>query len=286
MTAVGGPLPKGQVPATAKWVVHLDMEKFAPSQARAAMMSRNNGSNHLQQYLDHCRQTLGLDPFKDLQHITLFGNQVSGQQGVALISGNLNSRTIVARLHSHPGYQVKQVGKLALHTWRDKGTGTPMQACFYSPRMLLAASDESLLMNAVEVLNGKAESLATAKSLPVPAETGGTFLIAATRGFSDAPQEPIKALILKNTEYVAIDVGETKGVVDGKMVLKSPNPDAAGQIEQVLNGLVVSASLASNQTGLAKLAEMSEISRNGTTIQMRLKSPAAEAAEVLESLLP
>ena len=50
--------------------------------------------------------------------------------------------------------------------------------------------------------------------------------------------------------------------------------------------MVVFGSATSNQSGLAKLAEMSKISRNGTTIQMQLKSPAAEAADILESLLP
>jgi hypothetical protein len=287
LTAPAGPLPREQTPASAKWLMHLDIERFAPSQTCALLMADQNRNGRLQQQLAVYRQMLGIDPLKDLKHLTLYGEQLAGNRGAALLSGSLNSNTILARLRSHSGYATRKLGSRTIHTWPGPDAGAEMCACFFARDLLVVASDEAMLRGALDVLNGKAASLATGKSaLPVPAGAGAFFL-AALEGYTDAGNEPVKAFLLKNTKTATVEIGEAKGTVNGRLVLVAPSVEAAGQIEQILNGLVVSAGLASDQSGLAKLAEMSRISSEGKSVALALSCPAQDAAKVLEkTLLP
>lgn len=283
LTAWPGTLPRAQVSANAKWVVHLDIERFSISQTCQILRRDSEGGGGFQELLVHYRNLLGVDPLKDLYHVTLYGEETSGNRGVALISGSMSPKTVVQRLSGYPKYSTKPVGKLTLHKWRDKTGATELNACFYTSRLLVIGSDEPAVLGAMQILTGKQPSLADQKkpALPLPAPAEGVFLTAVTRSYAGSSQEPIKALILRSTDSAVIQIAERKGLVDAGIVLSAISPDAAFQIHQILNGLVVSASLAPDADGLARLAALSEVSRQGQTVSLRLRGPAGEVASAL-----
>ncbi len=283
--ALAGSLSKSQVSANAKWVVHLDMERFVPSQTCRLLQQDKAKGAEFQSLLTHYRNLLGVDPLKDLIQVTLYGEEVSGSRGVALISGSLNPKYTVQRLTGYPKYQSKPVGKLTLHTWRDSSGSRELNACFYSSRLLLIGSDERAVLGAVAILEGDQPSLGSRKSpgLVFPAGGGGVFLTAVTKGYAGSPQDPLKALILRNTDTAVVQVAENKGLVDANMVLAAISPEAAFQIHQIMNGLMVSASLSSDAGGLAKLAELSEVTRQDQNVRVALHCPARDVASALVS---
>jgi hypothetical protein len=278
-----GTLPRAQISATAKWVIHLDLERFAPSQTCQILRRDSEGGGGFQELFVHYRNLLGVDPLKDLNHVTLYGEEISGNRGVALITGTMSPKTVVQRLSGYPKYSTKTVGKLTLHRWRDKSGTAELNACFYSSRLFVIGSDEPAVLGAMQILNGKQPSLADRKSpaLPLPPVADGVFLTAVTKGYAGSPQEPLKALILRSTDSAVVQIAERKGMVDAGIVLNAVSPDAAFQIHQILNGLVVSASLASDASGLARLAALSEVNRQGRTVSLTLHCPARDAASAL-----
>lgn len=282
-----GSLSRAQVSANAKWVLHLDIERFGPSQTcRYLQQDKANGAE-FRALLTHYRNLLGVDPLKDLTQVTLYGEEVSGDRGVALISGALNPKYTAQRLASYPKYQAKTVGTLNLHKWRDASGARELNACFYSARLLLIGSDERAVLGAAAVLQGDQPNLGTRKTpgLVLPVASAGTFLTAASKGYAGSPQDPLKALILRNTEAAMVQVAENKGLVDAGMVLNAVSPEGAFQIHQILNGLVVSASLTSDSDGLAKLAEMSDVSRQDRLVKLSLHCPARDAAAALATTM-
>ena len=117
------PLPKSQIAGDAKWVIHLDMEQFAPSQTCRLLMNSKGGSKSLQSIMTHYQTLLGVDPLKDISGLTLYGTEITGNRGTALISGALNHQAITRQFSSYPQYAVRTYGKRQLQTWTDKGTG-------------------------------------------------------------------------------------------------------------------------------------------------------------------
>lgn len=281
------PLPRAQVTGDAKWVIHLDMEQFAPSQTCRLMMSGKSGSKSLQTLVNHYQSLLGVDPLRDIAGLTLFGTEITGNRGTALINGTLNYRAITRQFSSYPQYATKSYGKLNLQTWMDKTTGRPLWACFYSTRQLLIASDEGSILSSAATLDGSRASLATAKTvtLPAVATREGTFFTAITKGYAGSNADPVKAMILKSTEAATLQLAEKKGIVDGLILLRAITDDTAGQIHQVLNGLIVSATLTDSASPLAKLASMSEVAQEGRNVSLKLRCPASDAADILAATL-
>jgi hypothetical protein len=283
LTARAGTLPRANVSANAKWVVHLDIERFSASQTCQILRRDTEGGGGFQEMLVHYRNLLGVDPLKDLSHVTLYGEETSGNRGVALIAGSMSPKTVVQRLSGYPKYSTKPAGKLTLHKWRDKSGATELNACFYTPRLLVIGSDEPAVLGAMQILNGKQPSLGDQRipTLPLPPPSEGVFMTAVTRSYAGSSQEPIKALILRSTDSAVIQIAERKGLVDAGIVLSAISPDAAIQIHQILNGLVVSASLVPDADGLAKLAALSEVTRQGQTVSLTLHGPARDMASAL-----
>lgn len=281
------PLPKSQIAGDAKWVIHLDMEQFAPSQTCRLLMNSKGGSKSLQSIMTHYQTLLGVDPLKDISGLTLYGTEITGNRGTALINGALNHQAITLQFSSYPQYAVRTYGKRQLQTWTDKGTGRPLWACFYTTRQLILASDEESVLSAAAILDGSRPNLSNSKtaSLPMQAVRQGTFFTAISKGYAGSHSDPVKALILKNTEAAVMQLSEKGKMVDGSILLRAVSPDTANQIHQILNGLILSSTLTDSASPLAKLAAMSEVSQNNSDVLLKIQCPANEAADILSATL-
>lgn len=285
MSSHATPLPKSQVAWNAKWVMHLDVDRFAPSQTCRLLMNGHSGAKSFQTMLNRYRSLLGVDPMKDISGLTLYGTEVTGNRGTALISGALNHQAITRQLATYPGYATRSYGKLRLQTWTDKATGRALWACFYTTRLLILASDEASVLDAAAILDGSKGNLATGKGVVLPMQTvrDGSFFTAVTKGYAGPNPDPVKAMILRSTDTATLQIAENNGMVDGNILLQTISPDTAMQIHQVLNGLILSASLTDSSSPLAKLAGMSEISRRENDVSLKIHCPANDAAEILAS---
>jgi hypothetical protein len=279
------PISKSQIPADSKWVMHLDMNQFATSRTCQLLASGQGDAKRFQTMLSHYRTLLGIDPLKDIASLTLFGNEVTGNRGVALISGSLSAKQITQLFSTYPLYSTKKNGRLTVQTWLDKGSNKPLWASFYNSHQLILASDEFALLNTAWVLDGEKPNLAASKtaSLPFPAVQPGNFFTAVTKGYSGT--NPTQAMILRGTESANMQLSENSGIVDGAILLNADSPEAAIQIQQILNGLMVSAGFADTESPLAKLAELSTISRSGNTMSLKIHCPAGEAAGLVAATM-
>ena len=277
-------IPKSQISANAKWIVHIDMDRFAASDTCASLIKDPAHGKAFQSYLAHYRLLLGIEPLKDIRQVILYGEDISGSRGVALISGNMDPDLFVRRLSGNAEYRSETSGKLTIHQWLDRNSGTTLAASFYTSKLLLIASDKLTLNAALDVLGGARKSLNdTRQGLPIPASRGGVFFTAVTRGYSGSTDNPMRAAILRNTETATVLIGEAKGIVDAGMRLDAVSPSAAIQIEAIMNGLVVMAGMSDDTNGLGKLAELSQMTRENDVVNVTLRCKASDAAFALAS---
>ena len=85
---MAGPLPKAQIAVTAKWVVHLDLDCLATTKTCSALTNSPAAGPAFQNALARYRALLGVDPLRELRSVTLYGEDVTGNRGAALVSGN------------------------------------------------------------------------------------------------------------------------------------------------------------------------------------------------------
>lgn len=285
LDARAGGLVKSQVSGTAKWVVHYDMERFAASQMCATLLKDPVHGKAFREQLSHYRLFLGVEPLQDIRGVTLYGEETSGSRGVALVSGKLNPDLFVKRVSGNPQYQSATSGKRVVHRWTDKRSGTPLFACFHSPRLLLVGSDEAAMTGALAVMDGGRPSLANArKSLPLPPLQADVFFLAVSQGYAGTKDSPLRAMILRNTETATVLIAESRNTAEGALRLAASSPEGATIIEQTLNG-VMAASLFGDDDQVGELARRCEVSRRDRVVDVTLRCPAAEAAALVAALL-
>lgn len=285
--AHAGPLDKGRISADAKWFLHLDMEQFGPSQTCKVLLQDPKGGERLRNLLSHYQNLLGTDPLKAISHITLYGEEITGSRGVALVGGTINSRAVTARLATYPSYSSRKNQKAVIHRWKDPASNAALNACLYQSGLLVITSDDTSMDSALDTLRGSRPSMAARKTavLSIPPPADGSFLVAASAGYAGSAPNPLKAMLLRNTTCTTMQVAESRGILDANIALDAVSPDAAFQIHQVVNGLIVSAAFTDESSGLARLAELSEVTRNDKQVKLRIHCPARDAATILASAL-
>jgi hypothetical protein len=92
-------------------------------------------------------------------------------------------------------------------------------------------------------------------------------------------------MILRNTESASLQLSENSGIVDGVVLLNADSPESAIQIQQILNGLMLSSGFANPDSPLSKLSELSTLSRSGNTMSLKIRCPAGEAAGLISTAL-
>lgn len=285
--AQAGPLAPRRIPAGAKWFLHLDMEQFGPSQTCRILLQDPKGGERLRTLLQHYQNLLGADPLKAISNITLYGEELTGNRGVALVSGSINARAVAARLATYPSYVRGKTAGSVVHRWKDPASGAGLNACLYESGLLVITSDDASMDSALGTLGGALPSLASRKTpvLAIPPPADGSFLVAASAGYAGAAPNPLKAMLLRNTTCAAMQVAESKGMLDANIAMDAVSTDAAFQIQQVVNGLIVSAAFTGESSGLSRLAELSEVTRKDRQVTLRVHCPARDAAGALASAL-
>jgi hypothetical protein len=283
--AHAGGLSKSQVSAGAKWIAHYDMERFAATQLCASLLKDPVRGKAFREQLAHYRLFLGVEPLQDIRHITLYGEDVSGSRGTALIAGALDPNLFVKRISANPQYKAVSSGKRTIHQWLDKRSGAPLFACFHAPRLLVVTSDEASMTGALSVLDGRRKALAdTRDGLPIPSTRTDVFFMAVSRGYAGSNDSPLRAMILRNTETATVVLAENRNMAEGALRLGASSPEGATLIEQTLNGLMA-VSLFGNDDQLGEIARRCAISRNDRLVDVTLRCPATEAAILISAFL-
>lgn len=281
------PFSKAHISADAKWVLHLDMEQFGPSETCQTLLNESGKGDKFKALLNHYRNLLGVDPLKALANITLYGEEISGNRGVAIIRGSFPSKAFISRLSSYPDYTNRKMAGATVHKWKDRASNTDMSACIHSSGLLVIASADAAMNGALGILNGSRPNLGGIKNptLAIPAPVTGAFLTAASCGYAGASPNPLKAMLLRNTTCATMQVAESQGITDATIALTAVSPDAAFQIHQILNGLIVSAAFTEESSGLSKLAELSKVTRQDCNVSLRIHCPTRDAAAALAATL-
>jgi hypothetical protein len=277
------PLPREWVPDTARWVAHVNVETLRASQAGRQIQE----SSALRARLAAHRERLGADPLRDFSGVTLFGDGAAPERWAALVSGNFDATAMQSRWRAHPGYAEKRAGTFTLRHWQDRARGTPLWGCFWTGRLLVLASAEPLLVEALDALAGRRPSLKTGKPrVALPAASPAALLVGGLEGDCRLTDDPLAANLLATTESATCAVVENAGRMVGSATLNATDADSAGQMAQVLRGLLVSSLLTTDAPALTRLVEGARIAAEGRVLRVGFSCPAGDAAALLDACLP
>lgn len=238
-TARAEPLDPKQVPADAKWVLHVDMDAVRQSKVWGMVLGRANreAGGQLQQKLDAAATLLGSRFPEDLHGVTLLGRGFTEESGVMLVHANMDRQKLAALVKLNPGYATSAYGDHEISKWTDEKKGHTMYGSFAGDRRLVLGRSQEQVQAALDVLDGKGKALAAESLLASAGKGAGAMIYLAGDTLAELQKKqgasPILAQV--NSAWLTIMEGDADLVVKGSVNAKSA--EAAKQMQATLDGI-------------------------------------------------
>jgi hypothetical protein len=281
--ALAGPLKTEQVAGEAVWVAHLDAAALLKSGIGKFILQEAQKKEGFLEGMANIRQTLGFDPLADVRGVTLYGKKLGGNSGVVILDATTDQDKILALLKQNQTYQTITYGDYVLHQWTDPPktkTDAPGQevvvkpaetkfGTFYDEKTVLVASSLELLKGAVDVMNGKADSLAKTGAIPtLPKPAEGVLLTIAAEKI-EIPAKEGKPNPFKSITDVSVQVGELQGAMFLHAQALAETAEKGLKLRQIVQGFIALGQvMMQEQPDLPVLGEKIQVGGAGNAVQI------------------
>jgi hypothetical protein len=289
-TAWSAPLQRADVAANPDAVAHLDLDGFRATiigKAVTAQMDVPDISSKLAAF----QAIFGFDPRTQVHGLTFYTTSQTPGDGVVILYGDFESNRLITLAKAASDYECITNGTHLIHTWieekkkRDGESKGRLYAAIQGNRVLFGKS-ESAIAGALDVLDGKAPTLAGGNSLPemgAASSAGkGSFLQGTVNNFDFASKDPNSA-ILKMSKVVRFHVGEAQDQLRATVNFEARDDDTATQIASVAQGLIALGKLQQKNPGALKLANAASIKQDGATVTATLSIPEDDAVDLIKA---
>ncbi|HWE94721.1 MAG TPA: hypothetical protein VG269_12220 [Tepidisphaeraceae bacterium] len=281
-----------QLPAEACWYIHVDVDAANAASVgksvRDAWLARPEGRDAVAK----AREVMGIDPFRDVHGITVYGTSYAPDAGVVIVRGKVDRTKLLALIKNAPDYRVESAGDREIYLWTDTGQSGGQKAdrpaktsagAFFGEDIVVIGPGQKPVSAALDVLESKSPALAKDSPLAIRAAEG-SVIQAAAAGLADAKKLPLNSPVLRQCDYGTLAVGELNGDVflHGKIVTKSA--DVASQIRALAEGAKAMAALQSNENfDAGRLLAPLKVAADDKTVKFDWNFPAKEVMKWVEA---
>ncbi len=290
--AFSGGLDRDLVPASTRWIAHLDVEHFLRTELFQA--AREHGAEDVLE-LDEMRDELGLDPLEDLLSITVFAFGDRPEEAVALLALRAEAaQRALDRAEEEEDHVFLEVDGVRLRGWTkdDRIEVYAYDAKRGDEHFFLLCDDRSRLLDAVSVFAGDSESLADADEAHIAARPapGSFFYAEASEGLAGLHDLVPVSTVNDMVRGMRFDASEEEGVLELSLSLDLRDGEDAEDVAQVLQGGVALAELfarcqAPGTPGL-ELVDSLTFRNDDTRLVAEFSHASRALIEVLQELDP
>lgn len=237
--AVAGPLDPSQVPADAKWLIHIDVEE-----ARSTTFAQETAQEaEVQGMVAWIQERYGIDVGNDLADATLFGLNYEPHTGIVLLDTNYDRDKVIDVINDEPDYKTSSRGDETLHSWTvtnewaEPGAADRSYTTFavlQDDRIVMGRSEEQI-KKALDVLKGDGKSIKGTDSPLTVDVRDGTFFRGAAVDLGGLRERPGFAS-LPQTNRITVAMGEDAGKFFLNADVVAQNAEVAQQIKNVIEG--------------------------------------------------
>ena len=275
-----------QVPAGVQWFLHLDVGGFKKTQLGKFVLGK---AKEMGPKLDKLAEQLQFDFREDLESATLFGEVAEdGEQDkmAILFRGKFKKAPLLDSLQKKNAFKISRGAGHELLTWRD-GKGGEQETHYgaiVNEGLIAIGSSKQRLVQALNVLKGKAPALQPKQLVGLKLKKGNYFL-AAVVNVKDLPIPPEAQAF--NVQSIGFRLGEQGNNITAQLLLNSVDADSSLKIQQMLQGLLAMVQLqiaAADDPESKELAaglQNLKITRQKNVVQVDLAFPVAKLLEQL-----
>jgi hypothetical protein len=280
LAAMASPVPKNQIPADAKWIVHLDAEQFMQGKVGSYLVEEFL-KPHAAEMKEKLKQEVGIDlDIKQLMAVTAYGTGYRPQEddtGLVMVRTSLDVvkalDAVMAR--NSPQLKLEKIESPGSPLYRFQEHG---YLAVPSSGLLLVARQRAAIDRGLEVMAGRGENLTGSTAFQEYPDTSfGFFFLALAEGFGQQAELPATAAIFKQATGARVVVGEENDRLRLNLDLKAASSDISRQIQQVAQGLLALAAMnASQNPDLQKLTQAAAVTSSGKCVTLAIGLPVAD----------
>lgn len=279
-SAVAATLPKNQVAADAKWLLHLDLQNLRRTQVGEFLTK-----NLLEKASGELKDKIGIDVgalVQKISHVTAYGTEFAKnpeKNGVLMVQMDAEAQKILegvlaAQLlaDSKGAVTKEQQGASALYSVHNE-----IFLSLEPNHLAILGKSANQIDKAKSVLAGKSPSLKNSDAFSdFPPAPDAFFFLAVAEGFNDAAAVPPQAQVLKMAEGGQLVIGEQTEKLFLSLALKSKTAEVTEQIQQVFEGIraMVSLGQAENKD-LQELVKSIKVAAKNKIVTVNAEFPVA-----------
>lgn len=272
----------GDIPADAKWYVHVDVTRLVESPLAQRVMERRNVGPDSQKVarLEHWA---GFHPLRDVEQVLIFHNGFIDPEAVVVLRGDFSPERIGERAQLAPAYEAVEVAGEAAHRFQLKARGGPrMVHAVVRDSWLAMSADEVSLAEAVRVLTDRAPGLGAGASLVAP-EVEGAWLQAGAVSFDR--MRPRHSIATDALDALHLVLAESNDRVELQAEITATSAEEATQMADALRGLKAMVQLRHEPEAPARrVAEALTIEHEDRRLNLRWDESTARTLQLLDHL--
>lgn len=279
--SLGAGLDTSRVPANAGWVVHGDFDQLRKTDVGAYILDRL-GKPAAERKFAAFQVMFAFDPRTDIRDVTLYGKGGGSQEGLATFRGNFDTTELLTLLQANESYATETHGRHTIHQWLDEKKGKLTFGAVHTDESVLISESVGLVRKGLDVLDGRALSLAADEAFNGLLPDKKAAFIVAGADLDEMAMSP-SASTLQQAASGSLSLAEKGGQVEASLVVTAHEAVAAEQMANVVRGILAFAVLGEQENpGAAMLARRTTVSVDDGTISLGLTAPATEVIGFLK----
>ena len=272
-----GTIPSSIVPETAKWVVHLDMEKFVAT-GLYGYLEKDGKFEIKSRDLD---RWFKMDVPKDIKGVTVFGlgpgdeadrlrRRRQVRQGRASSPWSRPKRT--TRRPPYGAYTLYSSGERRIRRLHQR-------------QPLVFSEGRAAIEKVLDTAGGKAKNFAgTPLSASLKEVPAGAFLSGVLPDLSGLGKEFGQSKVLDKASGLFFLAQEKKDTLLVRLQVTAESPESAKNMADVVQGLIAMGRLGGNEGDMAKIASLLDglqVKLDGKVLRLDFERPSKEIADLL-----
>lgn len=229
------PFEAKQVPADAKWILHVDVDALQASKTWEMFRGEIEQNLEIREKLQGVEMISGMKLPQDLHSITLFGSAFNEGVTVVIIEANADRERLIGLLSQNPSYASSKHGQHDVHAWEDNSK--QMYGGFQgTDRVVMGQSRESIVA-ALDVLDGKAQALQPGAALAGGSGAGVLLYVAGDQLSQLGEAQKARSPLINQVELAWLALSEQNEEIVLKAAIHSKTAEAAEQMRVSLEGI-------------------------------------------------
>lgn len=281
--ALAGTIPASVVPDNARWVAHLDMEKFVATNLYG-YLEKSGAFEIKSRDLD---RWLKIDIPRDVTGVTVFGlGDGTKDQAVVAVSGKFDKPGLLSLIALDADHKEIAYGGTTIYSTGDDGFGA-----FVNDNLVVLSESQAGIEKALDTAAGKSKNFTgTGLSASLKEIPSGAFLSGVLPDLSGLGKELGQSKMLDNASGVFFLAQEKQDNLLVRIQLTSASPESAKNMADIVNGLVALGRMSAGQSQGGDQAEMArmvslldglKVQQDGKTIRLDFERPSKEIADLI-----